>query len=175
MPQTVTAAQIAAGQATITKPGFFVQLDLASQIRACSRDDTTWNGNVWPAANVNVSDVGTQPDGSQRCTVTMGNTDLSLGAIALGDAQLQGRRAQVWSFLKPAGSLAAADPVQIFDGVVDSAVVDTAAVTFSLVTLLVSATYLPRRRITPASGFNRLLPAGRVIQIGSQRFRLERS
>lgn len=172
MSRGLSTATKNAAAADITTPCYLVELRLAATYRFSSRGDVPWNGFTFASSALRVSDVSDAPDGSSQVRVEVGNTDLAFGAAVLLDAALQGRGVSVWFHYGAAP--AAADPVKLFEGVVDSAGIDQAAVRFMLTNAIASATYLPRRRITRAAGFTRLLPAGRVIQIGTQMIRLER-
>lgn len=172
MGRTVSSPTTTAANATVTKPGFLVELRLSTLFRFASRGDTPWNSFTWAASDLKVGDVEDSPDGTARLSLAVGNTDLAFGAIVLADSALQGRGVSIWYHYPDA--VGGVDPVKLFEGVVDAGVVTHASVGFTLTTALSAATFLPRRRITPASGFTRLMPAGRVIQIGNQQIRLER-
>lgn len=156
----------------ITQPGYLLELQVSPLLRLSSRGDVTWKGNVFAQADLVVSDVTENPDGTTSVSVSVGNTDLSTGAIILNGGA-QNAVASVWFFYQ--GLTGSAEPVKIFGGVVDAAKVVHREVSLQLVSQGLQTSYLPRRRICAASGFNRLLPAGRVLQLGSTVVKIERS
>jgi hypothetical protein len=64
-------------------------------------------------------------------------------------------------------------PMQIFSGVIDSVRHRRrGAVTLQLTSLNQRTLFIPRRRITAATGFNHLMPAGRVIEFDGVRYEI---
>lgn len=171
MRSLATAVTTAAGR-PITEPGFLLELQLSPLLRLSSRGDVTWNGNIFAQADLKISDITESPDGTTSVSVSIGNTDLSTGALILNGGG-QDAPASVWFFYE--GLVQPAEPVKIFGGVLDTAKVVHREVTLQLVSQGLRTSYLPRRRICAASGFNRLLPAGRVLQLGSTVVKIERS
>lgn len=172
MTRALTTATKNAAGATITAPGFLIELRLSTTYRFATRGDVVWNSITWAKQNLQIGEIVDQPDGSSKMRASVGNTDLAFGAVVLAESQIQGAGVSVWFHYDSA--LALADPVKLFEGVVNQATVDHSAVSFEFTTSYDTASYLPRRRITREAGFNRLLPAGRVLQIGAMKFRLER-
>ena len=163
-----TAAEVAK---VITQPGYLMLLNfaVAGIFRFSSRGDVTWAGFPWINQNLKVGAIQEQANGNTSVSVSIGNADLAFGAVCLGENP-QEQAVAIWEFYE--GAIATDDPVLRFGGVIDS--VDIGG---DLVQLVLSANnnntmVIPRKRITRDSGFNRLMPAGRVIPFNGVNYTL---
>lgn len=152
-----------------TQPGHLVQLGFTPTLRYSSRGDVTWNSLAWQNNNLAVGALQELPNGGTSLTITIGNSDGAFGVVCLGQAP-QELAVSVWAFYE--GAVALADPVPIFAGVIDSCDITEAAVTLQLSDVNTNTLFIPRQRITRATGFNRLIPAGRVIQFNGDRLEI---
>lgn len=171
MGRTLSGPTSTATAQTITQPGYLVQLGFSSVLRYSSRGDEIWNGQNWLANNVQVGTISETPNGGVSLGLTIGNTDLAFGAVCLTE-QPQDKAVSVWAFYE--GAVALADPILIFDGVIDSCDISQSAVQLTLSDLNAKTLFIPRGRITRANGFNRLSPVGRVISFNGLRIELVR-
>lgn len=169
MGRTLSSPTATAIAKTITQPGHLVQIDFSTVQRFSSRANQSWNGFTWLGNHVVVGQMQERPDGSVQLAIAVGNADLAFGAVCLNEAP-QEKAVTIWAFYE--GAIAAADPVQIFSGVIDGCDITEAMVNLQLRDLNARTLFIPRRRITAGSGFNRLLPAGRVIQFGGVRYEI---
>jgi hypothetical protein len=172
MTRAVSAPTAAAASQTITQPGYLLQVGFSFVGRYSSRGDVNWNGLDWLAANLQVGELQEQPNGSTTLTVQVGNTDRAFGALCLNEPP-QEKPVSVWAFYE--GAIALGDPVQIFGGVIEDCDISEAAVTLRLSQSNQGTLVIPRKRITRDAGFNRLSPAGRVIEFDGVRYELVRA
>lgn len=169
--RTLSAPTATATAKPISLPGYLMQLGFSLVLRYSSRGDVTWNGFNWIGANLKVGQLQEAADGSASLSVVIGNSDRAFGAVCLNEAP-QEKAVTVWGFYD--GALAAGDPVQIFTGAIESCDITEAAVTLQLSSVNQRTLILPRRRISAATGFNHLLPAGRVIEFDGVRYEISR-
>lgn len=165
-----TATQAKLGQ-THTQPGYLIELAFSTMIRYSTRGDVTWNSKIFAQYDVRVDGIQSDQNGGADARIVVGNTDLSFSALMLNEDP-QDKPARIWKFYE--GAAALADPVAIFDGVVDSVDFSHQAVTLNLANGNADTLFIPRGRITREAGFLRLSPAGRIIQFAGQKFKLER-
>lgn len=171
MTRSVSSPTSTAAAGPVTQPGYLVQIGFTSYTyRFSSRDDITWNSLSWVSNNLQVGALSEAPNGGAALSVVIGNADRAFGAACLIEAP-QEKPVSVWAFYE--GAIATGDPVLIFSGVVDGPVdITEQSVTLPLSSLNTATLFIPRVRVTPAAGFNRLSPAGRVIQFGNIRYEL---
>lgn len=159
---------------TYTDPGYLVEIAFSTVVRLSSRGDVSWNGSSWLGSesgrDVGVDGLGSDGQGAQTGSLTLGNADNVVGALVLNEG-VAGRAVKVWKFYE--GATAAADPAQIFSGCGDEAEIGLTEVRISLVSESLQSLDSPRTRITKANGFNHLPPAGTIINWGGQAYRLE--
>lgn len=170
--RTLSGPTAAAAAGTYTQPGHLVQMGFSSVLRGSTRGDEMWNSFTWLGFNIVVSQIKELPNGSATVTITVGNADLAMGALCLTEAP-QDKAVSIWAFYE--GALATADPVPVFSGVIDSCVITEQSVTLQCLQVASKTLYIPRLRISPATGFNRLMPPGRVIQYAGQRYQIEQA
>lgn len=155
---------------TSTSPGYLVEIGFSTTVRISSRADVSWNGSTWLASDVQIEGIGSDGQGSQTGSLTLGNTDNVFGALVLNEG-VAGRAIKIWAFYE--GAIAAADPVQVFSGWGDEAEIGLTEVRISLVSESLQSLISPRRFINKASGFNHLPSAGTIINWGGQAYKLE--
>lgn len=172
-PRTLSVARQAASAARVTRPGILVEIYWSVVGRYSSIGDVLWAGNSYVAADVMVSNLKWDAKGEQSGRLTLGNADLAAGALLLNE-DVADRRIVIYDV--DAAALADDDPVCVFDGVGDAASLDPES--HKLIIELASGgtqtTFLPRRFISPATGFNHLQPAGTRIAFGNEVYTLER-
>lgn len=171
MPRVLSGPTSTATAKRITQPGYLFQAAFPFPIYYSSRSDVTWNGHTFIAANLKVGTVAQQADGSATLQLAIGNSDGAFGAICLAQDP-HDVPVSVWKFYE--GATAAGDPLLLFSGSIDAAGIAEDAVTLTMTSLNRRTLFIPRRRFTPVTGFNHLLPAGRVIEFGGLRIDLER-
>lgn len=170
MSRSLSAPTSTAAGKIITQPGYLIQLGFSFVYRFSSRGQVTWNSLTWTENNVQVGALQEAPNGNVSVTVNIGNTDRTFGAACLNEPP-QEKPVSIWAFYE--GAVAAGDPVQIFGGVIESVdSISEASVALRLSSLNLGTLFVPRQRITRATGFNRLSPAGRVIQFNGVRYEL---
>lgn len=170
--RTLSAPTTTAAGKPITQPGYLVQIGFSVVQRFSSRADVNWNAFTWLNNNIQVGVLQELPNGGASLSLTIGNADLAFGAVCLNEAP-QEKAVDIWAFYE--GATALADPVKIFGGVIDGCDISEGVVQLQLSELNDRTLFIPRQRITRATGFTRLLPAGRVIQFGGVSYEVVRS
>ena len=156
---------------TVTRPGYLVEIVFAtSTLRLSTLGDLSYGGFTWVAGDIKVSGMARAERGGQAGSLSIGNADLAIGALVLADG-VADRSIRIWSVWAGAPS----DAVLEFDGIGDSADISGLRVNIRLVSDHRRYAYSPRRFISPATGFNVLLPAGSKISLGGQTIVLERA
>lgn len=171
--RTLTTAMQDGVDAAVTLPGFFIEILFSSPLRVSTRGEMDWNGSTWVELGAQVtglSEDGTQS--SQSASASFEDDDQTMSALVLGEG-VAGRSVRIWKFY--GDSPDAADPVQRFDGVCDTASGDpeSGRVSISFVQPADKVLYSPRRRVTREQGFSVLPPKGTLIRWGGQQFKLE--
>ena len=170
--RTLTDASLSAAAGTVTQPIYLIEIGFTPPLRLSTRGDVTWAGNLWSGGEtIVVGSLDADGSGRQSGAVQIGNLDDYMGALVLSQG-VADRPMKVWK--ADGAALDAADPVLVFDGVVEGADVDTSRVSLSLAGSGTRSAFAPRRVIGAASGFNFLLPAGTKIKIGATTYTLER-
>lgn len=160
--RTVTAPTLAAISGSVTRPGWFAELQFSSlTVRSCSFGTTIWNSLTWTGANFTVS--GMAGDG-RRATLSFWDSDAALRTLALTDDGIRNRRVTIWK--AQADALADDDPNVVFYGVGDAVKWAKGRLEIQCARLNSRVLMAPRKRISPATGFNFLAPPGTVIQWG---------
>jgi hypothetical protein len=172
MTRSLSTPTAAATAADVTLPGYLVEIDFATPVYLSSRNTLPWNGQTWVAWDIAVDQLGTDgTTASQTGSLTLGNTDYTLGAMVLGEGAA-GRPVHVWKFYGTAPALA--DPVLMFYGVADQATIDPDRGTVSITLQQEGGItqFCPRTYINQASGFNHIPPSGTVIHWNGDTFTL---
>ncbi len=169
--RTLHSTLLATLGATVTQPGYLVQIDFSTPVRLSTLGDLSFNGYTWTAADIKVRGLGVDEKGGQGGSLVFANTLDDVGALVLGEG-IADRRVRVWAC--DAG--AATHSVAIFDGVGDDAsIAENGAVTITLAASAMATSHWPRRRINRATGFTTLMPAGARLTVGGQPYILERA
>lgn len=168
--RTLTTALTTALGAAVQRPAWLVEIGLTSTLRLSSFGTVSWDSQTWTAADVNVASLKV---GALKISgsIVFGNADDTYGAIALTEG-FTDKRIRIWGY--DAGAISAtADAVLVADAVGAGAEIGPTSVR---VGLRDACEYKvgPRAVITPAYGFNTLLPAGRTITINGTAYTLER-
>lgn len=169
MGKTVSTPTLTGAQALITRPGHLVEFGFATPVRYSTRATLSWNSLTWTSGPVVVSGKQENPNGGVSISIVVQNTDLAFGALCLAE-DAQEKSVKIYSFYE--GATAAGDPILEFEGVIDSVNIDTRTVQVNAIAGNQWSAFVPRRRITRQAGFNRLSPAGRIIQFNGDRFKL---
>lgn len=163
-------AQQARTSATITRPGYLVELNFSTPLRYSTLGNVHWAGKVFTGrALLTVTGLSSGMGNAPR--IAVGNLDGGLGQVLLAEGA-QNVGINVWSFYADAGAetflladglgASVALPVPEFSGVVDSVDIGD-VVSFACAVDAAKNTKLPRRFMTAESGFFRLRAAGEVI------------
>jgi len=171
MSRTLTpAAQAAAGRTT-TRPLYLIEIGWGFVSRLSTAGPITWNGLTWSGdVACQVSGISATSNAAQQGRLSISNTDLLFGTLALsmaGDVPVR-----IWH--AHADALADLDPALVFDGAIDAAEVSDSTVELTLGPSRSSAAFAPRLTVGPDAGFTVLLPAGTRVPVGNQVFVLER-
>lgn len=151
---------------TITTPAYLVQIDFSTVLRLSTRNDQSWNSQVWSGGRLDK--VQATDDGGQ---IELMNGDLLAGALVLNEG-VADRDITVWKFYGDNPDVG--DVVQVFSGVGDTVEIAHDRVRIRLALSSRRTLYSPRRFINATSGFNHLLPEGTKITWGNDVFTLER-
>jgi len=114
---TLTAAMISATGRTITEPGLFVQLGFSTVLRLTDRSSRTWNSLSWTNHDIVVSDFKAENGIIQKCTLSVLDHDNAIAALLLTE-NAPDLAVKIWYF--DVAAVAAADPVVLFDGLMDA-------------------------------------------------------
>lgn len=170
--RTLSAALNSAHGGVVQKPAWLVEITLSSVTRLSSFGSPSWDGHAWTQADINVASlrVGALEISG---TLVLGNADDTFAALALGES-FSDKRVRIWGFdATIASPLGADDPVLVCDAVGGAAIV---APDYVRVSLRDACEYRigPRATVSPAFGFNTLLPAGRTVTINGITFQIQR-
>ncbi len=154
---------------TVTSPGYLVELRYRAVVRLSTMGDLSWNALAWSAADVKVSGLTQDGAGASECQIRLGNTNLAYSALVLNEGAAD-IGVTIWACY--AGATDAADPLMVFDGVIDGADIAADAVQLKCVAQGNATLYSPRVFIGALSGFSRLRPAGSVVAAGNEVFTL---
>lgn len=170
--KTLSSSTSNAVAATVTKPGYLVQIDTTPVIRLSSRGTQSWDDEAWTGGRILRSSISTLAGGEQKAALELVNSDLAYSALALGSI-LSDIPVRMWKFY--ADNPAVGDPVQVFEGVIDGVEITSDSVRFDLVSENARVLSSPRRFIGPSTGFNNLRPAGTKFTWNGQVYVLERA
>jgi hypothetical protein len=168
MTRDVTSAVATEILKPVTQPGYFIELAFASgTVRHCTFGTTTWNSLTWTGMQVQCD--GMDGEGKQA-RVSYWDPDATMRTLCIGGG-IRNRQIKVWKAQYAA--LGATDPNMIFYGVGDSVEMSGGRTTIHCARLNFGVMLAPRRRISAATGFNFLAPAGKVIQWGDAQITLQ--
>jgi len=172
--KTLSPQAQAAVLSRFTKPGYLIAIEMAESdtMRLSTIGTVAWGGSAWigdPPVTVTGFSLG--PVGVAVGGVSIGNATGVAGAVFLNQSSI-GVRVKIW--VCDAEAVGDPDPVNMFDGYVDSFDVTIDAVNLTLSNYRAGSMKGPRRYVEKASGFNVLIPAGSSITFGSQSFKIER-
>lgn len=168
--KTLSGALSAALGAAVQKPALLVEMHFSTVQRWSSFATVPWNGQTWTARDMSVEGLTVQPF-SVSGTLRLGNEDDAIGTLVLSQG-VADKRIVIYGY--DAAALSTVDDaVWLCDAVGASASVDERGVRIALRD---SADFVqsPRTYVTPAAGFNHLLPANTVLRINGIDFRLDR-
>ena len=170
--RALTDATTTAADAPVTQPLYLIEIGFAPALRLSTRGDVTWNALSWSGGEaIAVGSLDADGSGRQSGAIQVGNLDDYVGTLVLAQG-VADRPVKIWK--ADGAALAVADPVLVFDGVVERADVDASRVSLTLAGAGTRSAFAPRRVIGPAAGFNFLMPAGSKIKIGATTYTLER-
>lgn len=168
--KTLSSALITELGLTVTRPGYLIEIQYSTVLRLSTLGDISWNSYSWSAADVAVSNLSQDGKGLSAAGLTIGNTDLAMGALVLNNGA-NDVPVNIWAVY--AGATALADPVQVFAGVLNGASIAADKVAFQLVAQSRQTLESPRVFISQLSGFSSLKPAGSIVPVGGDTFVLE--
>lgn len=153
MSRTLAGTTASGVTAPVLRPGFFVELMLATPLRLSTRGTITWNSLTWTSADVRVSGLSaTNATSANTCTVSLGNTGLTVGTAILSEANISACTAKVWQFYTDAPALG--DPVLLFSGYCAGATIPTKGrITIPCERLGGRTAFCPRTYINEDGGF----------------------
>jgi hypothetical protein len=155
--------------APVRLPGYLVQIGFASVLYLTSRATITWNGHSWVTSDLRVNSIASESSTSSvSASITVGNADNVLSGIVLTAGEV-GQEVGIWKYYTD--SVALADPVQLFNGVVQSFDINNESITFNLLSDP-AVIFVPRIYLTPSAGFNYLPMNNQRIWFHSERYRL---
>jgi hypothetical protein len=157
--------------ATVTLPGYLIQIAFATTLRLSTRGTLTWNSQTWTAADVRLSGLSVDSSRSSlNGELAIGNADLAIGAQVLSEG-VSGRAVIVWAFYGESPALA--DPVKVFEGVANEAAIpEVGPVRISLQQASGTTLFCPRTYLTAANGFSFLPTEGQIITWNGETIRL---
>lgn len=166
----ISPATLAATRATVTSPGYLVEIDFSTPVYLSSRGLMVWSGQNWVPWGIGVALEFDGANSSLNGTLRLLNTDLAIGALVLGEG-IAGKAIQIWSFYGDA-ALADDDPEPIFSGVGNGAEIDpdSGIVTISMQQVGGTTLYCPRTYINAASGHSFVPPTGTIINWNGETF-----
>lgn len=121
MALSLSGAMTTALGATISQPGLFVQLGFTSPLYLCDRASgatRSWNSQTWTVTDVEISDYNLEQGTLQKVTLAFVDPDYAITALLLAQTSSD-KTVKIWYF--DSAATAAADPVLIFDGLIDNA------------------------------------------------------
>lgn len=172
MSRTLTSALSTAIALPVTEPAYFVEIVFSTPVRLSTRGTITWSGQSWTSWDVRLAGLGQDGSSStQTGGLTIGNTDLSISTLVLSEG-VADRQVNIWKFYGDTPAIS--DPVAIFSGVGDEAVIDadSGVVRITLRQQSGVTLYTPRLFCTKESGFSLLPAEGTVISWGNETIRL---
>lgn len=169
--KALTPALLAELGASVTRPGYLVQLGYSSPLYLSTLGDISYAGQAWSDASVKLSGISADGAAANKASLTLGNTDGAYGALVLNEGACD-IEVVVWACY--AGATALGDIVQVFAGATDGADIDADKVTLQLVAQKNRTLYCPRVFISKPT-FNFLQPAGTKIVAGNETYTLERA
>lgn len=169
MVRLLTPALAAEVGLTVTRPGYLVRMEFATELRFSTLGAVRWGGQSWETYDVKVQGLTRESNATRTASLSLGNLTNEFGAIVLSNPV-----ADVLIEIYAVYAGAPNDAVLEFSGVGDSCEVGDRVV-INLVGQSTQRNFSPRRRISAATGFNTLLPAGTVLSLGGSTYLLERS
>lgn len=167
--KTLTSALLAEVGASVTRPGYLIQLGYSSTLYLSTMGDVSYAGNAWSGVDVKVSGVSADGSGGNKASLTLGNTDGGYGALVLNEGA-----SDIPVLILACYAGAPGDSVLVFEGTTDGAEIDAEKVTMTLAAQKNNTLYCPRVFISKPT-FNFLQPVGTQIVWGFETFVLERA
>jgi hypothetical protein len=167
--RSLSGAISAALGAPVTRPALLVQIAFPTVQRWSSMATLTWGGQTWTARDLRVQDLQVQALRVQGSLV-LGNADDVAGTLVLTHG-IQDRAITIYGY--DAAATASGDVVWLADAVGGSAQIGTREVSIAL-RHRTEMQFSPRTYVNTASGFTRLIPPGRVMQINGMSIVLDR-
>lgn len=169
--KTLSAALTTALGGAVQKPAFLVSIGWATPRYYSTHGTVSYDGQSWTATDIDVSRIGIEA-ARVSGTLRLGNADDVLGALVLNEG-VSDKAIRIVGY--DAGATATADFVELVRCVGGRATVATDRVEISLRDSN-AYVYAPRTFITVAAGspFTQLMPAGSIVNINGQSYRLER-
>lgn len=170
--RTLSSGTTSAVAATVTTPGYLIQIEFAAPAHFCSRGSVVWDSTTWVGYDVRIA--GLDVDGSKSSaggTLTFNNADLTMSAFILAEG-VSGRPVRIWKFYGESATLDLAAPVLIFSGICDTATIDDQGRAAIAVEQASRTTYCPRSYINAANGFNFVPAENQLLTWGNDTVRL---
>lgn len=168
--RTLSAALNAVYGGIVTRPAWLVRIGLDPVLRLSSFDDVYFDSAWWTRFDVDVSGVRIEP-AKVAGRIKLGNADDLIGAMVLAQG-ISDVPVSIYGY--DAAATATADFVLLAEAVGAGTKINEQAVEISLRDST-EFLYSPRVTVTKANGFYQLLPAGTVLTINDQTYRIERN
>lgn len=167
-----TLSTLLAGEVvkTVTAPFFLIQLGWTPISYLSTGPTTAYAGQSWISGTATLESLTTTPGGGLEGSISLTNTDDSMGALVLG-ADLSQTAVAIWAAYG-AGPFAAGDLAQIFDGVIDGADISATRVQLGIVSSARRRQTGPRLYCQPPL-CNHIPPAGKTITWGGAEYTFE--
>lgn len=169
--KTLSSALSAALGAPVQRPAVLVEIAFDTVRRWSSMADVTWDGHTWTGQGMNLEGLQVLPL-QVRGLLALANTDGAISTLVLAEG-VQDRVVRIWGY--DAAATNTSDVVWLADAV--GAAADVSTKTGEVrIALRHRAEFVlaPRVYVTPAAGFNQLLPAGTALRINGIDFTLSR-
>lgn len=169
--RTITAALLAEFGLTVRRPGYLIEIQWPSgTTRSATFTTISALGQTWNHHAVTVTGWSEDGTGKASCGLLFANENLEWSTLAFGSETSD---VPVFIHQVYAGATADADILQdwfVGEHVIPSMPKGGRALTLDLAQPGAVGTFIPRDVLGPAIGVNHLMPAGKTIDIGGQKY-----
>jgi hypothetical protein len=179
MARDISVSLLADLTAAVTAPGYLLQIDFTSPLRACTRTTLTFQGASFVERGFTVQGLMPSVDSSEAVdgTLTMHDPDAAVEQLVLSEG-IEEKRIRVWAYsgdVSYSSQLDLLNPVLLYDGYGSEAQIDPARATVTI-TLQAARSLMsvsPRVRMTKETGFTHLPVSGQEYEFGGEKWRAE--
>lgn len=166
--RTLDAGLITELGLTITRPGYLVMMGFNVPMYYSTFGPVTWGGHNWISGDVKVDPIVKDRGLARSGKITLANLDNFFTAILLNEG-VSDKPFEIYAVYAGAPDSAVLELAGVGDAV---EIGDRASIGISGNSTQKNIS--PRRRISPATGFTRLLPPETVLHVGGVAYTLER-